>query len=132
MSLGEVDGGLGCRYRIPRKSDQGRPLEEGRDRRDIRAIKSDPGEAVLRDLHRRARKLHLPTQSLHLGDGEARVMSYDDDVRGLEGRVERRDELLFARSIHWILSHRRLSPFGEESAWLHQPPGLARREDGRR
>src|SRR6266487_618568 len=54
--------------------------------------------------------LHLPTQILHLGNGEARIMSNDDDVRGLEGRVERRDELFLARSIHWILSDRRLSP----------------------
>ena len=37
-------------------------------------------------------------------------MSDDDDVRGLESRVERRDELLLARSIHWILSDRRLTP----------------------
>src|SRR5260370_30636847 len=77
--------------------------------------------------------LHLPTQILHLGNGEARIMSNDDDVRGLEGRVERRDELLLARSIHWILSHRRPSPLrGEEAAWLHQPPPpcLKRGRDG--
>src|SRR5438093_518973 len=77
--------------------------------------------------------LHLPTQILHLGNGEARIMSNDDDVRGLEGRVERRDELLLARSIHWILSHRRPSPLrDEEAARLHQPPPpcLERGRDG--
>src|SRR6202011_3825965 len=117
------DSDLGRGHRIPRKSDQGRPLEQGPDGGDVRAIKSDLGEAVLRNLHRGARMLHLPTQILHLGNGEARIMSNDDDVRDLEGRVERRDELLLARSIHWILSRRRPSPLrGEESAWLHQPP----------
>src|SRR5260370_17872286 len=77
--------------------------------------------------------LHLPTQILHLGNGEARIMSKDDDVRGLEGRVERRDELLLARSIHWVLSHRWHSPLrDEEAAGLHQPPPpcLKRGRDG--
>src|SRR5262249_40989995 len=104
VRLGEVDGDLGRHHRVPRIGDQGRPLEQGRDRGDVRAIKSDLGEAVLRDLHRAARVPHLPTQILHLGNAEARIVSYDNDVRGLEGRIERRDELLLARSIHRILS----------------------------
>src|SRR5581483_12458641 len=95
-------------------------LEQGRDGGSVGAFKSDFGETVLRDLHGGARLLHLHAQSLHLGDREAGVMSDDDDVRGLEDLVERRDELLFFRSIH-----SKLSPVGvcvrRATAGLHLP-----------
>src|SRR5207245_9871698 len=49
---------------------------------------------------RRACMLDLLAQILHLSDGEARIVSDDHDGGALEDTVERRDELLFSRSIH--------------------------------
>ena len=51
MILGESHGGLGRRHRIARISDQGRPLEQGTDRGDVRAFESNLGEPVLGDLN---------------------------------------------------------------------------------
>src|SRR5580704_15829024 len=100
VRLGKVDGDLRRRDRIAGRDDHRRPLEQGRDGRDVGAIKSNLGETVLRDLHGCARVLRLPTQSLHLRHREAGIVSNDDDARGLEGRVERADQLAFCRSIH--------------------------------
>ncbi len=89
VRLGEIDGDLGRRYRIARISDHGRPLQQGRDgggsRCPSRAIL---GETVLRDLHRGAGLLHLLAQGLHLGDGEAGIVSHHDDVRGFEDSAQ--------------------------------------------
>src|SRR6266436_3368861 len=63
-------------------------------------FKSDFGETVLRDLHRRTRLLHLHAQLLHLGHGEAGIVSDDRNSRGLEDRVELFDRLFFCRSFH--------------------------------
>ena len=115
MRLGEIDGDLRRRHRIARKGDQGRPLEKRRDRSDVAAFESDLGEAVLRDLHARASLLHLPTQSLHLGDRQAGIMSNDDDLGGLEDLAKGRDELAFCRAIQ------ELSPVGGPSCT--EPPG---------
>src|SRR5215475_3169331 len=65
---------------------------------------SNFGETVLRDLHRGARLLHLHTQLLHLGHGEAGIVSNDRDARGLEDLVELFDRLFFCRSFHSKLS----------------------------
>src|SRR4051812_34413728 len=75
VTLGKVDGDLGRRHRVARIGDHGRPLEQGHDGGDVRAIESDLGEAVFRDLHAGARLLHLPSQSLHLGHREAGIVS---------------------------------------------------------
>ena len=75
-------------------------------RGNVRAFKSDLGETVLRDLHRGAGLPHLLAQDLHLGDGEAGIVSDDDDVGGLEDLLQRRHLLCFCRSIH------KLSPVG--------------------
>src|SRR5476649_2667810 len=47
-----------------------------------------------------ARQLHLLAQSLHLGDGEAVIVSHHHDVRGLEDPAQFGDGLRFTRSIH--------------------------------
>ena len=99
---------LQCRDRIVfGVSDQGRPLQEGHDGSGIGAIKSDLGETVFRDLHLRARLLHLLSQGLHLSDGEAGIVSHDDHLGGCKDLLQRRDGLLLFRSIH------KLSPVGE-------------------
>jgi hypothetical protein len=82
----------------------------------VSAYKSNFGETVLRDLHRRARLLHLHAQLLHLGHGEAGIVSNDRDARGLEDRVELFDRVFFCRSFH-----SKLSPVG----------GLCARQDRR-
>jgi hypothetical protein len=100
VRLGEIDGNLWRRNRIVRSSDHGRPLQQGTDGSDVSAFKSNFGETVLRDLHRRARLLHLHAQLLHLGDGEAGIVSNDRNRRGLEDLVELSDRLFFCRSFH--------------------------------
>ena len=65
----------------------GRPLQQGTDGNNIRAFKSNFGETVLRDLYRGASLLHLRPQSLHLGNGQAGIMSNDRNARGLEDLV---------------------------------------------
>src|SRR4029077_2387872 len=64
--------------------------------------------------------LHLPAQVLHLGHGEAGIVSNDHDIGVLEDTIEFRDQLLLSRSFHcklfpvWrpepMLWHRRLRP----------------------
>src|SRR5882724_1109543 len=100
VRLGKFDGNLWRRDRIVRSYDHGRPLQQGADGSDVSAFKSDFGETVLRDLHRRARLLHLHAQLLHLGHGEAGIVSDDRNSRGLEDRVELFDRLFFCRSFH--------------------------------
>ena len=114
--IGEVDGDLRRRDRIAGEGDQRRPLEERRNRGDIAALESDLGEAIFRDLHARARLPHLPTQMLHLGDGEAGIVSHDDDLGGLEDLTKGGDELAFFRAIQ--LSSLRLAV-----RCLPSPPG---------
>ena len=91
----------------PEKAISVGPFNRGAIEATSRAFKSDLGEAVLRDLHGGARLLHLPAQSLHLGHGEAGIVSDDDDLRGLEDLAERRRRARFfsARSTQ-------LSPVG--------------------
>jgi len=48
--------------------------------------------------------LHLLAQGLHLGDGQAGIVSYDDNSRSLEDLLEKADELLLFRSFHVALS----------------------------
>ena len=74
------------------------------------AFQSDLGEAVLRDLHARARLLHLPSQSLHLGNREARIMGDNDDRGGFEDLAKGADEFAFCRAIQV------LSPVGGHAA----------------
>ena len=113
----------------PEKAIRVGPLSRERDRGDVGAFKSDLGEAILRDLHGGARLLHLPTQSLHLGDREAGIVSNDDDVGGLEDLAKARDLLSFCRAFH------QLSPVGgpllTEAAGLMPavPPTARRRQD---
>jgi len=109
--LGEIDGDLWRRYRIVRSGDHGRSLQHGTDGNDVSAFKSNFGETVLRDLHRRTRLLHLHAQLLHLGHGEAGILSNDRDARGLEDRMELFDRLFFCRSFH-----SKLSPVGGRRA----------------
>jgi hypothetical protein len=100
VRLGKVGGDLRRSYRIAREGDHGRPLEQGNDRSCVSAVESDLGEPVLGDLHRRARLLHLPAQVLHLGHGEARILSHNHNVGAFEDTIKRRDELFLSRSIH--------------------------------
>src|SRR5262249_54372850 len=100
----------------------------GRDRGVIRAIESDLGEAVFGDLHGGARLLHLPSQNLHLGHGEAGIVSDDDDVRGLEHGLERVGEVLLFRSIH--VDPLLLGGLGR-AAWLPLPPVRGVKAEGR-
>ncbi len=62
-------------------SDQGRPLEQGTDRSDVRVFDSNLSEAVLGDLNFGARLPHLLAQPLHLGDGQAGIMRHDHNRR---------------------------------------------------
>ena len=73
------------------------------------SFKSDLGEAVFRDLYVGASLLHLPTQTLHLGDRQAGIMSDDDDLGGLEDLAKGGDGLAFSRAIQ------KLSPVGGSS-----------------
>ncbi len=52
------------------------------------------------------RQLHLLAQGLHLGDGEAGIMSHDDHLGGLEDLLQRRDGPSFSVRVH------KLSPVG--------------------
>ena len=128
VGLGEIDGNLGRRDRIAGEGDQGRPLQQGRDRGDVAAFKSDLGEAVFRDLHARASLLHLPTQNLHLGDRKAGIMSNDNDIGGLEDLAKAATCSLFsARSTS---SLRLAVPYGNRRVDAGRPasiPSLKRR-----
>src|SRR6185437_3573787 len=66
----------------------------------VGVLERDLGETVFRDLHVTARQLHLLAQILHLGDGEAVIVSHHHDVRGLEDSAQFGDGLSFCRSIH--------------------------------
>src|SRR4029079_4854455 len=83
-----------------------RPLQQGTDAGNVRAFKSDLGEAVLGDLHRCASLPGLLAQDLHLGNREAGIVSHDDGVGGLEDLLQFRHLLGFCRSFH------KLSPVG--------------------
>ena len=112
--LGESHGGLGRRHRIARIGDQGRPLEKGADRGDVRAFESNLGEAVLGDLNARASLPHLLAQTLHLGDRQAGIVRHDDHRSLRKDLVKRRDRLLLLRSIH-----------GAFSGWREHLPPIA-------
>src|SRR6201995_226862 len=111
VRLGEFDGDLWRRYRIVRSGDHGRSLQHGTDGNDVSAFKSNFGETVLRDLYRGTSLLHLHAQLLHLGNGQAGIMSYDRDAGGLEQTIQLLDSALFCRSFH-----SKLSPVGGLSA----------------
>ena len=81
-------------------SDQGRTLEQGADRGDVRAFERNLGEAVLGDLNVGASGPHLLAQTLHLGDGQAGIVRHDNDRRLGEDVVQGRDGLFLFRSIH--------------------------------
>lgn len=104
VRLGEFDGNFRRRHRIAGCSDHSRPLQQGADGCDVGAFKSNFGETVLRNLHRGARLLHLLAQLLHLGNGEAGIVSDDRDAGGLEQTIQRFDRLFFCRSFHSKLS----------------------------
>ena len=106
VRLGEVGGDLGRANRIARIGDHGRSLQQGTDAGNVRAFKSDLGEAVLGDLHRCASLPGLLAQDLHLGNREAGIVSHDDGVGGLEDLLQLRHLLGFCRSFH------KLSPVG--------------------
>ena len=109
--------------------DQGRPLEKGPDRSDVRAFESNLGEAVLGDLHGRASLLHLLAQTLHLGDGQAGIMRHDHHRRLREDVVESRNRFFLFRSVHGAhFSGRRVSPPVAHAA-PREPHGLERRDD---
>ena len=115
--LGEIDGDLGRANRIVGIGDHGRPLQQGADAGNVRAFKSDLGEAVLGDLHRCASLPGLLAQDLHLGNREAGIVSDDDGVGGLEDPLQLRHLLGFCRSFH------KLSPVGgSASPWNIEPP----------
>ena len=86
LILGEIHGDLGRRDRIARISDQGRTLQQGPDRGDVRAFESNLGEAVLGDLHGGAGLLHLLAQLLHLGDRQAGIVGHDDHATSSKTR----------------------------------------------
>src|SRR4029077_18003872 len=75
-------------------------------------------ETVFRDLHLRTRLLHLLTQSLHLGNGEAGIVSHHHNVRGLEDPAQVGDGLSFCRSIHC-----KLFPVWRLARVTREPPG---------
>src|SRR5580704_9555841 len=98
--FGESHGCLGRRHRVARMSDQGRTLQEGTDRGDVRAFESNLGEAVLGDLNARPSGPHLLAQTLHLGDGQTGIVRHDHDRRLGENIVQGRGCLVLFRSIH--------------------------------
>src|SRR5271165_3971006 len=98
--LGESHGCLGRRHRVARMSDQGRTLQKGPDRGDVRAFESNLGEAVLGDLNARPSGPHLLAQTLHLGDGQAGIVRHNHDRRLREDVVQGRDGVFLFRSIH--------------------------------
>ena len=51
---------------------------------NVGAVKGDLGEAVLGHLDGAPRLLHLPAQLLHVGNGEAGIVSHHQDVCRLE------------------------------------------------
>ncbi len=112
--LAKSTAALGAATGSPEKAIRVGPLRRDADRGDVGAFKSDLGEAILRDLHGGACLLHLPTQSLHLGDREPGIMSNDDDLGGLEDLAKARDLLSFYRAFH------QLSPVGGPRT---EPPG---------
>ena len=88
----------------------------------VGVLERNLGETVFRDLHLSARLLHLLTQNLHLGDGEAGIVSHHHDVRGLEDPAQFGDGLRFCRSIHCklfpVMTARRMS---QEPPGCYQP-----------
>ena len=81
-------------------SDQGRPLEQGADRSDVRAFERNLGEAVLGDLNVGACLPHLLAQTLHLGDRQAGIVRHDHDRRLGEDVVQSRDGFCLFRFVH--------------------------------
>ena len=69
---------------------------------DFRTLKSDLGEAVLRDLDGAAGRTHLRTKIVHLRDGDTGIVGYDDGPGALERLVQVGDEFAFFRSVHCL------------------------------
>src|SRR5262249_30337583 len=104
---------------IARIGDQRRSLQQGADRGNVGAFKSDLGEAVLGDLHRGASGAGLLLPDLHLGGGEAGIVSNDDRGGGLEALLQLRHLLGFCRSFH------KLSPVDGSRRCADDEPSVA-------
>ena len=118
VRLGEIDGHLRRRHRIAREGDHGRPLEQGRDGGGVGVLESDLARRFFATFTCAPRLLHLLAQSLHLGDGEAGIVSHHHDVRGLEDPAQFGDGLRFCRSIHC-----KLFPVWRFARVMREPPG---------